>query len=624
MGKIDTIKKVLSAVFTRSQVSKETRQNDTKKIEELKNYKKKYEPRWYLSNAFYEGVHFTLGQKDQDGNWIRVPTPKGKLIREIPKAKKHINNIRNMILKFDPKPIVYPDANQLVLDANKVGNPQVIAEEEEQAINSGRFVENYLSERMKLKRHLKKLIRYAELYNVGYIQILNNNGKKELAIYDPFEISVYPTIGHMDEANEVVKHTSRRLDDFLKKDKTYNQKLIAKALDNAEGKYSSSQFKNTMMQERYGKAPEGLVLIDEIYKMREVYDERTSQTNDKCQINSYVGEDLVREETTKLNGIPISLFTWGDEVYQSSLMEDMMPLNRVYDIYVSKLEQKVKKLDTGRIVVQKSEPMKVFTTNDGEIIQYKRFKPELMREADISNAVLEAVNRVESDLREQGVSVATMSVLPKGVEAWHAIESLKESDYASIGVQFDNLKECLTDVTEKLTDMLAYDMVAIEKTTIPNPSGQGFMGIQAVGARGAEIMTNEAQQPMPPKVAVIDPNRITKVEIESGASYTQQALKDMVFKMLELQILPLEVALQLLKVGNTQEIMDKLLRESTMGKSMIDMPDFKMLPPELQQAIVRYLADGGNVARPEDQPVNSKFKENESTIKGNIEKNSKQ
>jgi len=582
--------------------SDEELRKDKKAIDQLKSYKKKFEPRWYLSNAFYEGVHFTFGTKDKDGNWNRVPTPKGKTMREIPKAKKQIDSLRNMLLKVKQRPVTYPDMNVIGIDAQK--DPEKAKNEEQQAIRQGKYVEYFMNEKMKLERHLKKLVRYAELYNVGYIQIINDNGKKEFAVYDPFEISVYPTISNIDEYPVCVKHIGKRIDD-LKGNEMYDQTIIAEIENTVKsGKYSDSQFKDSMMKERYGNAPDDLVMVDELYKIVKVAKTTPSETEGepdvetgdeeyKCKIKSYIGTRKVREELTKLSRIPMSMFCWGDEAYATSKMEDMMPLNKAYDVFISKLEQKAKKLDTGRIIIQKGEDAKVLTTNDGEFIRYKRVKPEVMEEASVPNAFMEAISLVEGDLKEQGVSVAAMSTLPAGVQAWRAIETLKESDYASIGIQMDNLNECLTDLTEKLIEMLAYDITEFETVQIPMAQGK-TEAFKVIGKRGADALTAGGEA-LPADVVVIDPNRLTKVEIESSLAWTEQGKKDMAIDLVGKQLIPVEIALDMLKVGNTQEIMEKLQAQSTMNKSMIDMPDFKLLPPELQQAVARYLADGGQI-----------------------------
>ena len=147
---------------------------DKEKIEQLIKYKKRFEPRWYLSSAFWEGIHFTYGAKDKNGNWIRVPMPKGKILREIPKAKKQLRSIRNMILKIKQKPVVYPDKNVILQVADSA---EKVEAEIDKSIKTSMTVEYYWNEVLKLQRHLKKLVRYGGMYGVAYIQLLNEDEK---------------------------------------------------------------------------------------------------------------------------------------------------------------------------------------------------------------------------------------------------------------------------------------------------------------------------------------------------------------------------------------------------------------------------------------------------------------
>jgi hypothetical protein len=284
------------------------------------------------------------------------------------------------------------------------------------------------------------------------------------------------------------------------------------------------------------------------------------------------------------------MFCWGDEAYATSLMEDLMPLNKSYDVFISKLEHKVKKLDTGRYTLQKGEDTKVVTTNDGEFIRYKRFKPDLMAEAGVPNAFMEAVNMTENDMQEQGVALTSAAGLPQGVDAWRAIESVKEIDFGSIGTQLDNFNECMTDLMEKLIEMLAYDMTSVENVIMKDEKGNA-KPYSVIGKRGAELQGQNT--PLPKNTIVIDPNRNMLVEIESDMTWTQEGKRNMVLDLVKGGIIPKEMAIDSLKFGSTKDVLQKLIEEATFGKSMIDSADFKMLPIELQQAILKYLAKGG-------------------------------
>lgn len=615
---------------------------DRKSIDQLKSYKKHWEPRWYLAQAFYEGVHFTYPKKDSTGNWQRRnEVGKNKVLREIPKAKKQLDSVRNLILKLRQKPVVYPDKNIII--AQNGDNEEARDNETKKAEMQGRYMEYYLNDVMKLSRHKKKLIKNAELYHVSFIQILNDNGKYEFAVYSPFEISIFPSISNINEYPIVAKHVPKRFEDLIGNE-LYDQTVITELKDTAkDGKFSASLYQDAYLKERYGNAPDDNVIVDELYQIKRVtvdeagqhvadpdlyvaeYQDSIKQYEGKFEedgvtpvavppmgkikeverltIRAYIGTKKVRDEVTNLSMIPISMFCWGDEAYATSLMEDLMPLNKAYDVFISKLEHKAKKMDTGRYTLQKGEDAKILTTNDGEFVRFKRFKPELMAEASVPNAFMEAINLVEGDMREQGVSMTSAAGIPQGVEAWHAIESLKEIDYASIGTQADNLNECLTDLTEKLTEMIAYDM-----TTIENVSTKGADGKQeafrVVGKRGADILSQQGA--IPQDVVVIDPNRSVKVEIESEITWTEEGKRNLVLDLIKEGILPKEMGLEALKFGNTKDILQKLISEATFGKSMIDAADFKVLPVEMQQAILQFLSQGANTGGaipPAETPV---------------------
>ncbi|MHA1586438.1 MAG: hypothetical protein ACTSUW_03775 [Candidatus Heimdallarchaeota archaeon] len=222
-----------------------------------------------------------------------------------------------------------------------------------------------------------------------------------------------------------------------------------------------------------------------------------------------------------------------------------------------------------------------------------------MAEAGVPNAFMELVNTIEQDMKEQGISMTSSAGLPTGVSAWRAIESLKEVDYNSIGTQQDNLNDCLTDLTEKLVEMVAYDMTSTEPVQLKNKNGEEQI-YKVIGKRGADILT-EGGSGLDQNTVVIDPNRITKVEIESDATWTEQGKRDLTLELVQQGVIPKAMALETLKYGNIEDIIQKLVEEQTYGTSIIDTNEFKVLPVELQQAIIKYLAQGAGNPAPQVQ-----------------------
>jgi len=238
------------------------------------------------------------------------------------------------------------------------------------------------------------------------------------------------------------------------------------------------------------------------------------------------------------------------------------------------------------------------TSSDGEIIRYKRVKPDIIPEATLSNAYSAIIQIIEGDMKEQGVAIASGADLPSGVSAWRAIEALKASDYESIGNQIDNYIEFLTDLTEKLVDMIAADQ-AEEVVEIPKGGGDSE-AFKIVGKSIFEERENKDQ--IPDGLIVVDPNRTIRIEMENNAGWTEAGRRDLIIELVGADLMPKETAVELMKVGNTREIIKQMEIEMTKGHSIIDMPEFKLLPVEIQQAIVQYLQQGGIINDPDATP----------------------
>lgn len=579
---------------------KDTTTEDLKTIKYLTGKKEQYEPRWFMSSAFWEGVHFFSGKKDKAGAFIKTKLPKGKVLREIPKAKKLLKNVRTLLLKPKFTPVVYPDMSAIT------GEGDEKKKEFEQAKNQGKVVRHVMVEDMKFKRHIKKLVRFAEMYSVGYLQVHNDGDSMSMEVLDPFDVSMDPEVNHVNDTNVIIKHFYKTKEQ-LEETEIYDQAKVKKALEgDQDNKYANNQFKNELLTNRYGDAPDDAVILDEAYRL-----EKDEAGDTHVTVKTYANNQQIRKEEhikTKLTKLPFSVFCWEDEIYTTSLLEELMPMNKAYDKFITKLEEKVNKLGTGRMLLQAKEPTKVITTKDGEILRYKRTKPDIMREADISNAYMEVINVLQADMNEQGVSAAA-GAIPPGVKAWHAIEALKEADYSSIGTQQDNLEECIVDITEKVTEMIAFDTIT-KKTVQPVEKYiEKTSAIQYIGARGKEVMTTGTnKEDISDEVTVIDPNRTTKVEVESAMAYSEVAKKDMAMELASKEIIPVEVLIDILQLGNSEEIIDRMKELSTQGKSIIDMPEFKMLPMDLQKAITVYLDQGGAITDPNIQEVDDRGK----------------
>jgi len=549
-------------------VSDEQQSKHIEIITELKKFKEGLELKWRTSAAFWDGIHFTTGEMDRDGRVTRLTSKRP--VREIPIAKRRMKDMRNMLISNKPLPFVYPDEKLMgggELDDNM--KTKVWKEMD----NYSRAVEYVLTEEARVHKKMKKLIRYGLTYSVGYLQVYKDEDKGYIIEpLDPFDISIYPTIETMSDYPYVVKHIAKPI--YQLKDK-YPAKVV-KELEKMkeEGKFFSSDEKNRLYISRLQHQPKDTVVLDELYAVEK----------DGLAIYTYGGEKLLKVQTpadTKLKNLPFAMFLTGDEPYEQSPMEELIPINRVLDVLITKLEGRIKNLDAGRIALQQNEPLKVLKTADFQVVRYKRNAPTVLPEENYPSTLYQLVGIFNGIIDDLSVSVAVNPAkTPKGVEAYRAIESLKQSDYGKIQDLTDNLNDCLTEITERLIELISVTEGEVRNIIDPESLNQ----ISITGGLGAEKPAEG--------VVKLDPQRRLKVVIESGITHTPQAKREFIMSLVEKQLLPRSVAIEMLKVGNTRDILNKMKTEELDGMSLVDMPDFKVLPKKLQAAIAQYLQGG--------------------------------
>lgn len=553
-------------------VSKETQSTHVEVIKNLKKSKDNMLARWMINRGFYENSHFTIGELDKQGNVVKISGKKP--YREIPMATDQIDGMRNMLLANKPEPYIYPD-DRIVSDAELTD--QELRDKIDQEISVwGKAVEYILEEEIKLKYILKTLTKNTLLYSTSFLQVYRESEKYKMEPYDVFEISIYPTIKRIDDYPYMVKHIAKPIKalKLAGRYKEINFDELKQRL--TENRYFADEMKNSLYAGKYGYADPDTVVIDELYV-----------TEEKGEaIYSYIGNELIdaqSAEETKLKSHPFSMFLSGEEPYEMAPIEKFIPLNKTLDVLITKLERRVKRLDGGRLAIQSSEPIKIMKTNDGEFVRYKRNAPTPLPEENYPSTLINLIGVLRDLFNSLGVTAAvSASGIPNGVEAWRAIESLKQSDYGKMENMTQNLSECLTEITEKLIELISVTEVTPRNIVIPKTNER----IKIVGSAGKDLA--------PDGTLVFSPNKRLKVVIESGLTHTPEAKRELVIQMVQGGLLPKEVALDMLKVGNTREIMDKLMAESTAGKSIVDMPDFQVLPKRLQIAIIQYLKNGAD------------------------------
>ena len=116
-----------------------------------------------------------------------------------------------------------------------------------------------------------------------------------------------------------------------------------------------------------------------------------------------------------------------------------------------------------------------------------------------------------------------------------------------------------------------------------------IIGEEASKSKGVEKKVKEG------KLVVINKNVRMKVAIESGLAYTEEGKRSTMMELYGMKVIPTQMLLETLKFSNVGEIIEKteqeIIRRETMGRSILDMPEFGLLPKNLQKMVVEFLRE---------------------------------
>ncbi len=538
--------------------------------------RRKHEMRWYLADNFYENNHFVKAM-NQLGKLEPVKFPKGIQIRPIPRAKKQLNSLVNLVIYNNPRWVIYPRVD--FKDDDEKQNY------EDYTKRVGQWFDDLWSF-LNLKDQIRKLVFYGFKYNVGYAEIGGDNeGNIFVDAYEPYEIWHDAGISDLKEASFLIKGVSRTLK-YVKEAKDqdgqflYNPE-VTKNLK-VENRLAISEWKNIRLQEQNKGAPKmvedervGRVFIKETWvKNGETWDLIT-----ECQ-----GKKLRETAKTEFKELPWIMYKPQEGlIHQGSPFEDLIPMNKAIDILTALVEGYTRTTAIGRYAKHKMSKVERILNEHGEIIEYEGNQPPIqMQIAPLPASVFNTLQLYINFMDEIGTSVVSFGKVPKGVKAYKALESLKNSEFSNLQTSIDLLAKTLEDMAEKIMDFA--DKYFTEPVTIfhlNNGKPDYFKLVSANNSIAAENSESDAV-PIGSKYKV-------KVEIESGMAYTEEGKRESYMQLADKGYLPKDEVLKAFKFSNVGEIIEKLEAEKNKQTSIVQSAEFGALSPETRMKILAEL-----------------------------------
>lgn len=565
--------------------------------------RKSFERRWYDNNFFDDGYHFKFVSRTT-GKIIDASAGKNTLgpSRSIPKASRQIRAVTNLLMGVEPFPVVYPDkinpnlyGKQQDPQTGKETSPEYeqarkIAKEIAQ--NIGHWITNEW-ERQNLEDKLTLMIILAAKHGVSYIQIWPDPVEEKIRtqVWDAFDIYCIGELNDLEDSPMIVKAIPKLISQ-IKANEEFDQDQLKKI--SPDNRYASSEIKEAYMRSRFGKGIPNDASATVIQK--EAFIKEYVNENNREQIISDLGNRAsefkmgdqiirqvfeagsiwLRDKYTTLKNYPIVPFVMEPgPLYQVPLIERFIPANKSLDVVMSRIERYINTMVAGAWVQRKGENFEITNKAGGNVYEYETTKPEQVPIAPLPQAVWNYITELNSNIEEQGASVAGLNQIPEGVKAGVAIESLKATEYANLKIPSKQLKLTVKKITERMIEIAGNHFITPQSVEVldknNDPTYFDIIGQEGIKARQAANIETD------PNVIVINPDTVVDIEVESGIGFTEAGRRDTMMqiagymlKLVEAQVIPIEsvkVAVQELletfAFGSTQEFM-QAIEEGTM------------------------------------------------------------
>ena len=504
--------------------------------------RKPFERRWYDNNFFDDGHHFryvsrVTGKIVDTNDRVGLNDPK----RAIPKASRQIRGVANLLSQADYMPVVYPEQPSPV---SGMGEEEANKASLDLAKKVGTWIQREWKNQ-ELVDKMVQLILLAAKNSVSYLQVWPDEAEQKVKskVWDAFDIYLQGQLTDIYDSPVIIKCVPMLINQ-IKNDAHYDEKQRAKM--SPDNKYAASEIKEAYMRAKFGfnsaaSDSTATILFKECY-CKEYIDEKNlpviqQQENAEAILSGKkMGDVVIRQimgagqiwlsdTYTDLPEYPFVDFRFEPgPIYQTSLIERFIPLNKTLDTLMSRLEKYANTMITGTWMKRKGENFDITNIAGAQVINYETTPPVQGQMANVPPFYFEAIGLLNSFIDEQGVATSALNNIPSGVRANAAIESLKETEYANLKIATNQVKKVIRRFTERMLDIA--DKYYIEPQNVQTQEQGMPSTFRVIGNSGAELM----QQAGMPTGDIVPLKRDYKVEIEieSGAAYTYEGKKQLI------------------------------------------------------------------------------------------------
>ena len=518
------------------------------------NARRPFERKWYDNQFFDDGYHFrywsrSAGKIVDVSNDTNIYSP----MRAIPKASKQIRGVANLLTTNDPVPVIYPES----LNETAFNSPEEY--KQAKALNSkvAKQIGHWIEEEFKnqeISEQLALMLILAAKHGVSFMQIWPDAVKEKIRtqVYDAFDIYIDGKQKSIYDSPYLIKGIPKTIAE-IKANELFDKDQLAKITP--DNRLASSEIKAAYERAKSGVTdnPDAVatIILKEAFLKEYISsnnEERIRSMNPEILQTRKVGDHVIRhafvagdiwlyDEYLDVPEYPFVDFRFEPgPIYQVPLIERFIPANKSLDVVISRIERYINTMVTGFWMKKQGEQFKPTNIAGGVVYEYLSTPPIQGQISPVPGFVFQFTDILTNFIEEQGVTMSTLAKVPKGTRSNAAIESMKESEYASLAIPQRRFKQTVKHIAEKFL-MIADDYFIkpqqvrfLEKG---EPQYFDVIGKKAMQAR------EKLGVPVEGNVIPLSSETHVDIEIEVGLGFTKSGKRETMLKLVSEIFLPL-------------------------------------------------------------------------------------
>ena len=210
----------------------------------------------------------------------------------------------------------------------------------------------------------------------------------------------------------------------------------------------------------------------------------------------------------------------------------------------SQVESYTQRMLGGKWLMKRGVEVSTITDKGSEFITYKGNTPPTMQSLQpLPSTPFTYISSLERWIEEfGGMREASLGRAPGSLQSGKGIEALQSSDAATVAEPIENLENFLSDIGEFVLEVIA-DTQVISDNIVSGKEDIKFIGASA--------------ENKPSGTTVIEP-RTVKVTIVPEMAYSEEAKKEIIFKLAEAKMIDQQTLLEYLNVSNIGDIIERV------------------------------------------------------------------